>query len=217
VNKLVIFDLDGVLFESRDMHYEALNHALMYHGFAPIAYEDHLKRFNGLPTRKKLDMLIEERENGGTLYIARESIEKTKQTATQNWIRTNVQRDLKLISLLQTLQHRMNIAVVSNAVRDTVVAALDRLWLTKFVNIIVTPGSGFYPKPDPAMYFNAMARAFADPTTTTIVEDSPVGIEAARATGARVIEVTGPDEVPPKVWEALINVPNPDTSSGSGE
>ena len=59
-NKLVIFDLDGVLIESREMHYQSLNQAL--YELDPkyvISREDHLSSYDGLNTTRKLEMLAE--------------------------------------------------------------------------------------------------------------------------------------------------------------
>jgi beta-phosphoglucomutase-like phosphatase (HAD superfamily) len=47
----VIFDMDGVLLDATEWHYEALNEALDPFGFA-ISREQHLKRFDGLSTKK---------------------------------------------------------------------------------------------------------------------------------------------------------------------
>ena len=54
--KAVIFDMDGVLIEAKDWHYEALNRALALFGFEISRY-DHLTTYDGLPTSKKLEML----------------------------------------------------------------------------------------------------------------------------------------------------------------
>ena len=54
--KAIIFDMDGVLIEAKDWHYEALNQALELFGFKISRY-DHLVTFDGLPTRKKLEIL----------------------------------------------------------------------------------------------------------------------------------------------------------------
>jgi len=56
-NKLVIFDLDGVLIDSKDLHYKALNDALtLIDGKYAISYQEHLSKYDGLNTRKKLEM-----------------------------------------------------------------------------------------------------------------------------------------------------------------
>ena len=53
--KLIIFDLDGVLIDSKQTHYEALNRALGDE--YAISIEEHLAMYDGLPTRSKLNML----------------------------------------------------------------------------------------------------------------------------------------------------------------
>jgi hypothetical protein len=62
VNRItaVLFDLDGVLVDATEWHYEALNHALGLFGFDITRYE-HLSSYNGLPTRRKLEMLSVEK------------------------------------------------------------------------------------------------------------------------------------------------------------
>ena len=58
--KAVLFDMDGVLIDARDWHYEALNQALSPFGLQ-IDRDAHLATFDGLPTRTKLDMLSKSR------------------------------------------------------------------------------------------------------------------------------------------------------------
>ena len=54
----IIFDLDGVLINSKDIHFEALNKSLSKNSVNyQISYEDHLKSFDGLPTKTKLEIL----------------------------------------------------------------------------------------------------------------------------------------------------------------
>ena len=58
--KLIVFDLDGVLVDARDIHYEAFNLAL---GDIDPKYvinrEEHLSTYDGIPTSKKLKSLTE--------------------------------------------------------------------------------------------------------------------------------------------------------------
>ena len=59
---LIIFDLDGVLVDTKKNHYIALNEALKKFGIKKtISYEDHLRKFDGLPTYEKLKILNKER------------------------------------------------------------------------------------------------------------------------------------------------------------
>jgi beta-phosphoglucomutase-like phosphatase (HAD superfamily) len=55
---LLIFDLDGVLIDSKDVHYFALNKSLeLIDSTYMISIEEHLKEFDGLTTHEKLKKL----------------------------------------------------------------------------------------------------------------------------------------------------------------
>ncbi len=58
--KAIIFDLDGVLIDATQWHFEALNKALHLFGYT-ITEEEHKNFYNGLPTRKKLEHLSKEK------------------------------------------------------------------------------------------------------------------------------------------------------------
>jgi HAD superfamily hydrolase (TIGR01509 family) len=196
MQKLIIFDLDGVLFESRDMHFTTLNRALMVHGYPPISTEDHHKQYNGLPSFKKLQML-------GIAGETAEKILADKQFYTRLWLTDNVHPDPSLIRLFAELEEKKyRIGVVSNAVTETVYAALTALGLRDKVFFRVSPGLTLRPKPAPDMFFNCIATADSTPAETIIVEDSEVGLEAAGQSGAAVLRVDGPHQVVAKVRKA---------------
>ena len=56
--KCVLFDLDGVLVDTKKIHFDALNEALVKYGYLPINYRDHLEKFDGLTTDDKLDICL---------------------------------------------------------------------------------------------------------------------------------------------------------------
>ena len=56
--KSIIFDLDGVLVETKDLHFKALNKSLIdCKTNTQITYDEHIKIFDGLPTDEKLNIL----------------------------------------------------------------------------------------------------------------------------------------------------------------
>ena len=57
--KLIIFDLDGVLFDAKEIHYESLNKAL---GNYSISWDDHLSTYDGLKTNQKLEILHDRKD-----------------------------------------------------------------------------------------------------------------------------------------------------------
>ena len=80
--KAILFDMDGVLIDAKDWHYEALNKALGLFGVGISRY-DHLHTFDGLPTKVKLEMLEEQ------YYLPKELhsfINEVKQKYTQELI-----------------------------------------------------------------------------------------------------------------------------------
>ena len=80
----VVFDLDGVLVDATEWHYEALNRSLQLFGFSISRYE-HLSTYNGLPTRKKLEMLTVEK---GLPVALHGLINRVKQVYTREEILT---------------------------------------------------------------------------------------------------------------------------------
>ena len=77
--KLVIFDLDGVLIDSKEYHFEALNLALGEE--YKISREEHLSEYDGLPTLEKLKLLS---KNKGLPPNKFDQIWKDKQSHTLN-------------------------------------------------------------------------------------------------------------------------------------
>ena len=99
--KLVIFDLDGVLVDARELHYEALNAALAeVDPKYVIGRAEHLSRFDGLSTTKKLHMLTRDRD----LPVEEHNkIWKLKQEKTVKIIDT-FQPDLRISRILKRLK-----------------------------------------------------------------------------------------------------------------
>ncbi len=118
MNNLVIFDLDGVLIDSREMHYEALNSALSAVGEQyVINKEEHLSVYDGLPTSRKLAMLTERK---GLPVELHNTIWENKQKATLE-IFSHLEHDYELMHYFQQLKNKgYQIAVASNSIRNTV-------------------------------------------------------------------------------------------------
>ena len=134
--KLAILDLDGVLLDSRELHYEALNEAIRKHGpkYSVIKPEEHLSTYDGLPTRRKLELLSEKKDLPRKLHDA---IYQEKQKITLEKL-NNLGRDYKLQQYFRRLRSEgIKIAVCSNSIRDTVVTVLCKLGLMELVDYFV--------------------------------------------------------------------------------
>ena len=178
MTKLVIFDLDGVLIDSKDYHFDALNNALSKVGEEyVITRQEHVSIYDGLPTRPKLELLT---KNKGLPVEYYDQIWRDKQEETLKIFDEQVRKDYELMGYFQQLKDQgYSIAVASNSIRNTVKIILLRLGVLEFVDIYISNEDVYRNKPFPEMYWKCMIRLGALPKDTVIVEDSHIGRQGA--------------------------------------
>ena len=184
--KAVLFDMDGVLVEAKEWHYEALNRALDLFGMA-ISRVDHETTFDGLPTSRKLEMLSIERGLPRELHSF---LNEMKQRYTTEMVHTLCKPRFaqeRALSMLKAMGYRMS--VCSNSIRSTVQLMMDKANLSPYLDLMVSNEDVSRPKPDPEMYCKAMAHFGLSPDECLIVEDNDNGIKAAKASGAHLLVV----------------------------
>jgi HAD superfamily hydrolase (TIGR01509 family) len=191
--KLIIFDLDGVLVDCKDLHYNALNQALA--SINPkyvIGREEHLSKYDGRNTTKKLKMLTEEKGLPENLH---EMVWKLKQEKTSKLI-NEFTPDYRLREVLANLKERgYSIAVASNSIRDTVKMMLVRKGFIDYIDFYYSNQDVIRPKPNVEMYLQCMIKAGVSPKETVIVEDSHIGRKAALESGAYLFAVKDSENV----------------------
>jgi len=192
--KLIVWDLDGVLLDAREIHYHALNAALK--SIDPkyvITREEHLSRYDGLPTSQKLRMLHEEKELPPAEF---ETVWKRKQDYTLRIMAAKIRPDERLRKILAQLRkdgYRM--VVCSNSVRRTVYVALAQLGIIEWFDNLYSNQDVHKPKPATEMFLRAMADSGASPKETLIIEDSHIGRRCAEESGAWLCGVENPGSV----------------------
>jgi HAD superfamily hydrolase (TIGR01509 family) len=190
--KAVVFDMDGVLIDAREWHYEALNRALGLLGYEITRYE-HLTTYDGLPTKRKLRMLTVERGLPEELHGFLNSL---KQQYTLELVATRCKPVFHhQYALSQLKAAGYSLGVASNSVRRTVEEMMERSDLMRYLDVMISNEDVGRPKPDPEMYLAALDRLGVRPEETVIVEDNENGVKAATAAGAHVLVVEGPDDV----------------------
>jgi len=188
--KLVIFDLDGVLVEAKNIHYNALNRALGQE--FQIHWNEHLAIYDGLKTRQKLEMLTEKK---GLPSERHDKIWKSKQKYTLE-ILSQLSVDETLVSLMKKLSNDgYKIAVCSNSIRKTVLTVISKLGLMEYMDFVISNEDVKNSKPHPEMYWRAMSIMECLPEETLIVEDSPYGLLAASRAKSHILRVKNPKEV----------------------
>lgn len=208
--KYIIFDLDGVLVDARELHYEALNRALDKFG-CTIARDEHLSTYDGLPTRKKLELLT---KNKGLSPLVYDEVWRQKQAATQHIINTGFTYDERMRGILSKLREDgYTLAVCSNSIRATVKMMLLRKGLLEFIDFYLSNEDVKHAKPHPEIYLRAFLQLGAAPQECLIVEDSHHGREAAHAAGAHICGVRDTADVTLERIKKSIDQTNQKTKS----
>ena len=190
--KAVVFDMDGVLIDAREWHYEALNRALALLGYEITRYE-HLSTYDGLPTKQKLQMLTVEHGLPEELHAFMNSL---KQQYTLEFVATRCKPVFQhQYALARLAQAGYKLGVASNSVRRTVEEMMERSDLLQYLDVIVSNEDVAKGKPDPEMYVKAMATLGVEPHEVVVVEDNENGVKAAMAAGAHVLVVGSPEDV----------------------
>lgn len=184
--KGILFDMDGVLIEAKDWHYEALNQALSLFGMEISRY-DHLVTYDGLPTKKKLEMLTLER---GLPRALHNFVNDIKQELTFQVGYTKCKPMFchqYALSNLKQMGYKM--ASCSNSIRNTMTVLYERAALIDYFEFYISNEDVKKPKPDPEMYQTAIQRLGFTPEECLILEDNDNGIKAAKGSGGHVMVV----------------------------
>ena len=172
----VLFDLDGVLVESRD----ATERVWLDWARANGIGEDELRSaMHGVRSvevvralRPELDAVAES-----------EAIERRQAEDV-----AGLRAIPGAAEALRALRDE-RVAVVTSATRELAAARLGAVGI-ELPAVVVYAGDVSRGKPDPEGYLTAAERLGVDPAEALVVEDSPPGIEAGRAAGAATVAVT---------------------------
>jgi HAD superfamily hydrolase (TIGR01509 family) len=193
MTKLIIFDLDGVLVEAKEIHYKTLNKALAeVDKKYMITEKEHLSTYDGLKTNQKLEMLT---KNKGLDTIHYEQIWNRKQDLTIDAI-SELKPNAHLIVVFKRLRDMgYKLACCSNSIRRSVLVMLSKIGLIEYMDLIISNEDVKNSKPHPEMYWKAMSMMSVLPEECLIVEDSPHGLLAASRSRANVLRVDNPSDL----------------------
>lgn len=187
IKKNIIFDLDGVLIDTKIIHYHSLNKALCK--ISPeyyISEQEHVLIYDGLSTHAKLKLLS---KNKGLPEKYFNEIWQNKQQFTLESI-DQLKEDHELEKIFQYLKdNEFSIICCSNSIKKTIYTILCKLDILKYFDLILSNEDVTNPKPHPEIYWKAASQLSADPSECLIIEDSPKGLTAAQKSGFDVLRV----------------------------
>ena len=198
--KGLIFDLDGVLVDTKDIHFLALNQSLQKtKSKSVISYEDHSKNFDGLPTLKKLIIL---NERGWIRKNQFKEISRIKQKLTEKILKKKIKKNSSIINIFKILKKNYKIGIATNAVRSTLEICINKLGLKNYIDFSISNEDVLNSKPHPEIYLRSMIKLNLRPKETVIFEDSYFGRRAAQDSGCHLFPIQSPKDI------KLINIKN---------
>jgi HAD superfamily hydrolase (TIGR01509 family) len=200
--KAVLFDLDGVLIETRKLHYFAFHQALEELTGLSLSKEIHDLHLDGLPTKSKLEKIA---VPFGLSPEQLKQINQRKQEITLELLEKENFSNQENLSVIEWLRSKnIQLGVCSNTIRSTMDLILKRIGIQEHLHIILSSGDVKEPKPSPEIYLLAMSKLSVLPSETLIIEDSLPGLESAFASKANVQPIKGPHELNIKLLEKWI-------------
>nr|AXL04861.1 phosphorylated carbohydrates phosphatase [Aeromonas hydrophila] len=190
--KAVIFDMDGVLIDAKEWHYDALNKSLAIFGLE-ISMRDHLVTFDGLSTGQKLKILSKTNVLPQSLHpFINEMKQQYTMDITHQLCKPVFHHQYALSKLKE---NGYKLVVASNSIRNTVKVMMDKAALADYLDFFLSNQDVVHGKPDPEIYNLAIERLGLLPQECVIVEDNENGLRAAIASGANVLKVETVNDV----------------------
>ena len=181
----VIFDLDGVLVDSSRLHWESWQRVGAERGFE-MSEELFWETF-GMP-----NSLIFERLFGKPLPPEEaQELSERKEEIYRKLAAGRLKPLPGAVELLGALKDAgFRIALGSSTPMSNIRVILDAVGVRPFFDAIVCADDVTRGKPDPEVFLKAAERLGLPPARCVVVEDAVVGIQAAKAAGARCLAIT---------------------------
>lgn len=178
---LALFDLDGTLFDTGKVNYYAYKDALADFD-ATLAEDFFVTKCNGRHYTEFLPEIMGSSEHIDEVHRAKkEAYAKNLDKARQN---------IHLFEMIKSMTDTYHTAIVTTASRKNTEDILSHFACMDLFEYILTQEDITKVKPDPQGFLMAMEHFGIDAAHTVIFEDSPVGIQAAKASGASVMVVS---------------------------
>jgi beta-phosphoglucomutase family hydrolase len=179
-----IWDLDGVLVDTAELHFQAWRHTLKIYGITLT--REYFRKIFGIRNEELLPPLLGEISSPALIN----EISEYKEGVFRKSIHNHVQILPGVNQWLSILEKRGACqAVASSAPLENVKFLLSETGIRRYISAVVA-ADDLQGKPDPAVFLKAASLIRVAPSHCLVFEDSPVGVEAARRAGMKCIAVT---------------------------
>ncbi len=193
--KALIFDFDGVIVDTEPLHYQAFQKILEPLGFC-YSWDDYIEYYMGFDDREAFREVFR-RHSKELIETELESLISQKAKIFLDIIQEGIKAYSGAVNLVKELSGNIPLALCSGALVSDIYPILDQLGIADKFDVIVSAEDVSVSKPDPESYRLAQYRLnlkYPDlaitPENCLAIEDTPAGIESAKAAGISVLAVT---------------------------
>lgn len=180
----VIWDMDGVMLDSRLIHFKAFRMIFEKHEIK--VDKKRLQRFFGMTNQQVIQFMVDQ-------PISKEltdRIGREKDFLFQNIIRDQAVFLPGIKKWMEAFkQNEVRQALASSGSQGNINAILTALNAETYFDEVVS-GDGLPGKPDPFVFLKAADRLGKLPVNCLVIEDAVVGVQAAKAAGMKCVAVT---------------------------
>ena len=195
--KAVLFDMDGVLYDSMPVHVQAYSDTLLKYGLK-AAPED-IYMMEGRTGHSTIDIIIQQNRGRNATLEEIETVRKQKVKRFEELYKNPILMSGAIDVLEKVKKLGLTRIIVTGSGQPTLFNNLEAHFPGFFDrNLIVTAFDVKYGKPHPEPYLIGLKKANLKPEEAIVIENAPLGIESAVAAGIYTIAVnTGPlpDEI----------------------
>lgn len=191
----VIFDFDGVLYNSEPLHLKACNTVFKPYQIA-IDEDQYYKNYVGLSDQELFPIILASANYPYHASMISElvnlKVAEFKRIIHQDTTFTDNQTITVVLDHL--LKANKKLAICSGATRDEIVTVLSKLEdgkMAPYFKTIISINDVSMGKPSPQGYQLTSERLNVPPHRCLVIEDTPTGIKAAKAAGMFVAGLVG--------------------------
>jgi HAD superfamily hydrolase (TIGR01509 family) len=182
VPSAILFDMDGVLVDSLDAWWKALNNALQRFKHEEITRDEFIQTYWGHDLKANLKRL----------HLNPEVAQFCNITYGNHLDYITIYPDTK--NTLKSLGTYKK-AIITNTPSDCTRQILQKFGIEPYFEAIITSDDVVRSKPDPEIVFEACERLGVDVTTVLLIGDTESDVKAGKAAGCTVVGLNIPADI----------------------
>jgi HAD superfamily hydrolase (TIGR01509 family) len=190
--KAIIFDFDGVLFDTEPLHFSMFQEVLGSEGITLTA-ERYEAAYVGLTDAACFRAILNDKKVAVSDAVV-DRLVRRKTDLMQRALRANLPQLPGMMEFVRDAYRSQRLAIASGALIQEVMLCLEIADMIPLFEHITEAGDVPQGKPDPGPYLHALdalnRRSPLRADECVVIEDTPRGIEAAHKAGMRCIGVT---------------------------